>query len=161
MHMACAERSVSVQRSRRRRPLGQRVWYECGECADRSEGALAWTVGVCAEGARRGSETKAPAREVRRRRPPGKCAEGIEFFLLENASMTSKKAKFSKAPSTLVIKNGCFKGRRWQTCSEWGGGTFGRRAASGFAGCRKNSCELAEGGLFSSPVVFQSRDKRQ
>ena len=40
-----------------------------------------------------------------------------------------------------------------------GGGTFGRRAASGFAGGRKKSCELAEGGLFSSPLFFQSRDK--
>ena len=42
-----------------------------------------------------------------------------------------------------------------------GGGTFGRRAASGFVGGRKKSCELAEGGLFSSPLFFQSRDKRQ
>ena len=137
MHMACAERSVSVQRSRRRRPLGQRVWYECGECADRSEGALAWTVGVCAEGARRGSETKAPAREVRRRRPPGKCAEGIEFFLLENASMTSKKAKFSKAPSARAFGAGL---RPWPSATisyylcnfwhpAWGGGERERESS--------------------------------
>ena len=37
------------------------------------------------------------------------------------------------------------------------GGTFGRRAASGFAGGRKKSCELAEGGLFSSPLFFSEQ----
>ena len=33
-----------------------------------------------------------------------------------------------------------------------GGVTFGRRAASGFAGGRKKSCELAEGGLAGLPI---------
>ena len=40
-----------------------------------------------------------------------------------------------------------------------GGGTFGRRAASGFAGGRKKSCELAEGGLFSSPLFSRAETR--
>ena len=37
------------------------------------------------------------------------------------------------------------------------GGTFGRRAASGFAGCRKESCEIGRGTSELESVVFQSR----
>ena len=40
-----------------------------------------------------------------------------------------------------------------------GGGTFGRRAASGFAKGRKKSCELAEGGLFSSPLFSRAETR--
>jgi len=72
-------------------------------------------------------------------------AQKLELF------PNTKETTFAK--KRIVLKGE--KGKRVAS----GGRHF--RPTSGFAGGRKKSCELAEGGLFSSPLFFQSRDKRQ